>query len=92
MAIQAIASDDDVPQTRWQASEQGVESAMHSSRFPNLFRAWQRGWERSTSFSKRWKNKLRHLGRSMAPGVSLDGVPHPALDRGPGVGGEGETT
>lgn len=88
MAIQAIASDDDVPQTGWQASEQGVESAMHSIRFPNLFRAWGR----STCFSKRWKNKLRHLGRSIEPCVSLDGAPHPALDRGPGVGGEGETT
>ena len=40
MAIQAIASDDDVPQTGRQALEQGVESAMHLSRFPNLFRVW----------------------------------------------------
>ena len=92
MAIQAIASDDDVPQTGWQASEQGVESAMHLSRFPNLFRVWQWGWDRSTSFSKRWEKQLRHLGRSMELGVALDGAPHPALDRGPSVSGEGETT
>jgi hypothetical protein len=28
----------------------------------------------------------------MEPRVALDGSPHPALDRGPSVGGEGETT
>jgi hypothetical protein len=46
MTIQAIASDDDIPQTGRQALEQGVESAMHLSCFPNLF------WGRSTPFSE----------------------------------------